>query len=160
LTRLAPKALGLALTLLLAVLAASAALGQEGKVAGRIVAITDGDTVKALIAGNQLIRIRLSWIDAPESSQAFGQRSKQYLSELIFGREVELHTHGLDRYGRTLVVVIEAVDANLEQLRSGFAWCYTRYLLQAPTDFRRATSRLRPKLERSDAGCGVIHRSC
>jgi hypothetical protein len=36
-------------------------------------------------------------VGAPESAQAFGQRSKQHLSELVFGREVELHTHGLDR---------------------------------------------------------------
>jgi endonuclease YncB( thermonuclease family) len=32
--------------------------------------------------------VRLSWIDAPEKSQAFGQRSKQHLSELVFGRDV------------------------------------------------------------------------
>jgi hypothetical protein len=54
-SRRAPTAPGLAL--LLAVLAVSSTLGQEGKVAGRIVAITDGDTCKALIAANQLLRI-------------------------------------------------------------------------------------------------------
>jgi endonuclease YncB( thermonuclease family) len=38
------------------------------------------------------------------------------LSELIFGRQVELHTHGLDRYGRTLAVIfIDGADANLAQ---------------------------------------------
>jgi endonuclease YncB( thermonuclease family) len=61
----------LALALLLTVLAASAALGQEAIVSARIVGITDRDTVKALVAGNQLLKIRLSWIDAPEKSQAF-----------------------------------------------------------------------------------------
>ena len=125
-----------ALTLTVLLLA-SAALGQEAIVRGRCVAVVDGDTIKALAAGNELLRVRLSWIDAPEKSQAFGQRSKQHLSELVFGREVELHTHGLDRYGRTLaVVMLDGVDINLEQVRSGMAWCYTRYLSEAPADIQ------------------------
>jgi endonuclease YncB( thermonuclease family) len=116
---------------------ASAALGQEAIVRGRCEAVVDGDTIKALAAGNELLRVRLSWIDAPEKSQAFGQRSKQHLSELVFGREVELHTHGLDRYGQTLaVVMLDGVDINLEQVKSGMAWCYTRYLSEAPADIQ------------------------
>ena len=107
---------------LLALLLASTTFGQEAIVSGVVVGITDGDTCKVLAADNQLLRVRLSWIDAPEKSQAFGQRSKQHLSELVFGREVELHTHGLDRYGRTLaVVMLDGVDINLEQVTSGMA---------------------------------------
>ena len=121
----------------MALLLASAALGQETLVSARIVGVTDGDTVKALAAGNQLLRIRLSWIDAPESSQAFGQRSKQHLSELIFGREVELDTHGLDRYGRTLAVIyVDGVDANLDQVSNGFAWVYEKYIVQSSPDIQ------------------------
>jgi endonuclease YncB( thermonuclease family) len=131
------QARGPALAALIALLLASTALGQEAIVSARIVGITDGDTVKALAADNQLLRVRLSWIDAPEKSQAFGQRSKQHLSELVFGREVELHTHGLDRYGRTLAVIfVNDTDANLEQVRSGMAWCYTRYLSEASSDIQ------------------------
>jgi hypothetical protein len=66
-TRRASKLLGLAL----AVLAASAALGQEGKVAGRILAITDGDTVKALIAGNQLLRMTFELVGEPHDGFMF-----------------------------------------------------------------------------------------
>jgi endonuclease YncB( thermonuclease family) len=136
---------GLALAAFLGLLLASLALGQEAVVSARVVGITDGDTVKALVAGNKLLRVRLSWIDAPEKSQAFGQRSKQHLSELVFGRDVELHTYGLDRYGRTLAVIfVDGIDANLEQVRSGMAWCYTRYLSQAPANieasYRQAES--------------------
>jgi endonuclease YncB( thermonuclease family) len=127
----------LALAALIALLLASAAFGQEAFVSARIVGITDGDTVKALTPGNQLLRVRLSWIDAPEKSQAFGQRSKQHLSDLVFGRQVELHTHGLDRYGRTLAVIfVNGIDANLNQVRSGLAWCYTRYLSEASSDIQ------------------------
>lgn len=136
---------------LLGLLLASAALGQEIIVAARIVGITDGDTVKALVADNQLLRIRLLNIDAPESSQAFGQRSKQHLSELIFGREVELHTRGLDRYGRTLAVIyVDGVDANLEQVSSGFAWVYEKYIAQsgAETEARYHAAQLSAQQER------------
>ena len=145
-----------ALATFLVLLLASTALGQEVIVSARIVGITDGDTVKALVAGNELLRVRLSWIDAPEKSQAFGQRSKQHLSELVFGREVELHTHGLDRYGRTLAVIfVDGIDANLEQVRSGMAWVYTRYLSRPPPISRRATGKLRPKPGSSNADSGV-----
>jgi len=54
------------------------------------------------------------------------------LSDLVFGREVDLHTHGLDRYGRTLAVIVtDRVDANLEQVRSGMAWVFERYISEA-----------------------------
>jgi endonuclease YncB( thermonuclease family) len=131
------QARGPALAAFFVLLLASTTLGQEAIVSARIVGITDGDIVKALLASNQLLRVRLSWIDAPEKSQAFGQRSKQHLSELMFDREVELHTHGQDRYGRTLAVIyVNGIDANLEQVRSGMAWCYTRYLSEAGADLQ------------------------
>jgi len=50
----------------------------------------DDDTLTVLDASNATHVIRLSGIDAPEKSQAFGQRSKQPLSELIFGKGVSL----------------------------------------------------------------------
>ena len=48
------------------------------------------DTVKVLTAAKQQIRIRLAFVDAPEKGQAFGQRAKQAMSELEFGKDVEL----------------------------------------------------------------------
>jgi endonuclease YncB( thermonuclease family) len=67
--------------------------------------------------------------------QAFAQRSKQHLSELVFGRAVELHSHGLDRYGRTLAtVLLDGADINLEQIKSGSAWVYEKYIGQSSAD--------------------------
>jgi endonuclease YncB( thermonuclease family) len=96
---------GSAVIAFIGLLLANAAPGQEMIVAGSVVSVVDGDTIKVLAAGNQLLRVRLSWIDAPELGQAFGQRSKQHLSEFVLGREVELHTRGLDRYSRVLATV-------------------------------------------------------
>ena len=57
----------------------------------------------------------------------------------MFCRQVELHTHGLDRYGRTLaIVMLDGNDINLEQVRSGFAWVFERYLPTAPVDVQQS----------------------
>ena len=58
-------------------------------------------------------RIRLRGIDCPEHGQAFGTRAKQALSALVFGRDVILQTHGQDKYGRTLAVVLLPDGKNL-----------------------------------------------
>jgi endonuclease YncB( thermonuclease family) len=82
-------------------LLANPLLGQEPNIHARCIGVTDGDTVKVLTADQRLLRIRLAWIDAPEKSQAFGQRAKQAMSELVFGKDVELRVYGLDKHGRT-----------------------------------------------------------
>ncbi len=75
------------------------ALEQE-PVRGRIIAVVDGDTVKVLTAAKQQIRVRIAFVDAPEKGQAFGQRAKAAMSELVFDKDVELLPHSIDRYGR------------------------------------------------------------
>lgn len=84
------------LSLLALLVFAAYALAQD-VIHGRCVGVTDGDTIRALTADRQLLRIRVAWIDAPEMGQAFGQRAKQAMSELVFGKEVELHPHTIDR---------------------------------------------------------------
>jgi micrococcal nuclease len=114
---------------LLAGLAVSAIVrGQGGgELTGKVVAVMDGDTV-GLLVDRQEFRIRLSQIDAPEKRQAFGQRSKQSLSELVYGRAVRAVTTGEDRYGRTLATLyVGDVDVNAEQVRLGMAWVYRQY---------------------------------
>lgn len=105
--------------------AAGSAVAETCKVVG----ITDGDTLAALCAGNQQVKIRLAEIDAPEKAQPFGERSKQSLSALCFNREAEINPLTTDRYGRTVARVhCEDTDANAEQLRRGMAWVYDKYV--------------------------------
>ena len=54
---------------------------------GRVVGISDGDTISALHDG-RAEKIRLNGIDCPEKRQAFGQRAKEFTSKLVFGRDV------------------------------------------------------------------------
>lgn len=52
---------------------------------GKVISVTDGDTVKILTEGKKQERIRLAGINAPERKQPYGQKSKQYLSEMVLG---------------------------------------------------------------------------
>lgn len=95
---------------------------------GRVVGVTDGDTVKMLCDGVET-KVRLDQIDAPERNQAFGKKSKNALSDLVFDRTVRVETSGTDRYGRTLGTLwIGETDANREMVRLGYAWAYRKYL--------------------------------
>lgn len=93
-----------------------------------VIGVSDGDTLTVL-HDQQQIKIRLAEIDAPEKAQPFGARSKQSLSNMCFGKAVEVSPRTLDRYGRTVARVrCDGVDANAEQVRSGMAWVYDRYV--------------------------------
>ncbi|MDH3557189.1 MAG: thermonuclease family protein [Deltaproteobacteria bacterium] len=74
------------------------------------------------------MRIRLYGIDCPEGGQAFGRKAKQFTSDMVFGKVVEVEPVDVDRYGRTvaLVTVFKRL-VNEELVNAGFAWVYTRY---------------------------------
>ena len=96
---------------------------------GRVVGVHDGDTITLLITGNRQIKVRLAQIDAPETTQAFGQRSQQSLSEMVFNKTITVEKETTDKYGRTVgTLFVEGVDANKEQVKLGMAWVYRKYL--------------------------------
>jgi endonuclease YncB( thermonuclease family) len=105
---------------------------------GRVVGVHDGDTITVLDDSRQQHKIRLAGIDAPESKQAYGSRSKQNLSGLVFNRQVTVEWEKHDRYGRTVgVILLDGRDVNLEQVRAGMAWWYRQYAKdQRPGDRR------------------------
>lgn len=116
------------LLLCIALLAGQAAAGEF---AGKVVRVQDGDTLSVLVDRKQ-VKVRLIDIDAPESKQPFGTRSRQSLAELCASKIARIVYHGKDRYGRTLGRVNYAgMDANAEQVRRGMAWVFVRY---APKD--------------------------
>ena len=116
---------------------------------GVVVGVSDGDTITVLDAGNQQHKIRLAGIDAPEKKQDFGQRSKEHLSQLVFGKQVEVEWKKLDRYKRVIGKVWVAppsckkpdcpkiVDACLAQISMGLAWWYEKYAKEQPEADRR-----------------------
>jgi micrococcal nuclease len=95
--------------------------------AGRVVKVSDGDTLTVLIKKRQ-VRVRLESIDAPESKQAFGKRSQQSLAQMCAAKTAIIVSTGKDRYGRTLGwVLCDGIEANTEQVRRGMVWVYVQY---------------------------------
>ena len=93
------------------------------------VTVTDGDTVRGKY-DNELIKIRLAEIDAPELKQAFGIESKNCLKKLIKQSDgkVFFKFKEKDRYKRHVGwLYSENIDINLEMIKRGCAWVYDRY---------------------------------
>lgn len=101
--------------------------------AGKVVGVSDGDTITVLDESRQQRKVRLLGIDAPEKRQAFGARAKQALSKLAMAKTVHVTWSERDRYGRILGDVRQdqaAVDeptVNEQMVRDGWAWHFVRY---------------------------------
>ena len=95
---------------------------------GRIVGVSDGDTVTVLDDNKQQTKIRLEGIDAPENHQAFGAQSRKALGEKIFQKNVRVEWRGKDKYGRTLGhIFLDDAWINMEMVAEGWAWHYKKY---------------------------------
>lgn len=95
---------------------------------GKVVGISDGDTLTILDNSKTQYKIRLAQIDAPESSQDFGNASKQNLSKLCYNKEAKAKVETIDKYQRSVAIVYcEGIEVNLEQVKSGLAWVYRQY---------------------------------
>lgn len=93
---------------------------------GRVVSITDGDTLK-ILTGTQQVKIRLAEIDTPEREQPWGTRAKQALSDKVFGKDVRVKVVDTDRHGRTVGKIwLDSRDINREMVREGHAWVYRK----------------------------------
>lgn len=95
---------------------------------GKVIAVSDGDTITLLDDKKIQYKIRLAGIDAPEKNQPFGDASKKNLSNLVFQKNVEIEWSKKDRYGRIVgKVLIDNVDICLVQVQQGMAWHYKKY---------------------------------
>ena len=95
--------------------------------AHKVIGIADGDTL-TLLVNNKPLKIRLANIDAPEKKQPFGQKSKESLSEMCWGKDAQYEPQSIDRYKRTVALVTCGnVGVNREQVRRGMAWVYDKY---------------------------------
>ena len=93
----------------------------------KVIKISDGDTITVL-SGKEQTKIRLYGIDAPEKKQDYGQKSKQFLANLIAGEVVEVDERGKDRYKRTLGIIhYKGQDINAQMVLNGYAWAYEKY---------------------------------
>jgi len=102
---------------------------------GKVVKITDAD-LYVLDANYKEHKIRLAGIDAPERKQAYGLASRKHLASIVAGKQVTIEYQKRDRYGRIVgKVLLDGIDACLEQVKAEFAWHYKKYQHeQSPED--------------------------
>jgi len=108
------------------------------ELAGKVVHVSDGDSI-IVLADNTQHKVRLGAIDAPERFQAFGNKSKKSLTELIAGKHVTVSYNKRDKYGRIVgKVYLQDMDVGLEQVKRGMAWFYRFYQEELEPEDRAA----------------------
>ena len=113
----------------LGVLVASIPLTAFADFVGRVVGVSDGDTITVLTQNNQSYKVRLANIDAPEMGQPFGKEAKMVLSDFIYNKPVYVKEHAKDRYDLIIGTVLKGNDnVNRLMVRYGYAWAYRQYL--------------------------------
>ena len=94
----------------------------------KIKKIVDGDTVHVFYQ-DEVYKIRLTEIDAPERDQPYGSNSTEYLKNLLKEGMVDVDISGTDRYGRKLGRLYwQGKDINRELVSAGYAWVYDQYV--------------------------------
>ena len=90
--------------------------------------VVDGDTVHVFFR-DQVYKIRLTEIDAPERDQPFGNDSTIFLKRLLQDGWVDVDISGTDKYGRKLGRLYwKGKDINRELVSAGYAWVYDQYV--------------------------------
>lgn len=152
--------------LLLVWLGMGASAGHTGSIQGRVVRVTDGDTLDVAVAHGRRLRVRLGAIDAPELDQAYGRQAGAHLRRLALRRTISVHDVRRDRHGRFVGQVwrapveacpspqadcASALDLGLAQVQAGMAWHYTQYAHEQPKParLRYAEAERRARMGRS-----------
>ena len=97
--------------------------------------IVDGDTIK--LTNGQTIR--LLGINTPENSMPFNKEATQFVTKLIANKSVQIETHGIGKYGRTLAYIfINDKNINKEILSQGLGTLYYYELDNHYTELKQA----------------------
>ncbi|NTU72725.1 thermonuclease family protein [Candidatus Roizmanbacteria bacterium] len=117
---------------LLALLFSSPASSSDNNFTGQCIDVADGDTITVLTQTNEKIKIRLGGIDCPESFQVHGEKSKQFLSSLVFDKRVRIVPETIDQYGRTVaMVLVNGANINEQIVAQGHGWVFKKYCTAA-----------------------------
>ena len=125
----------LALFLFLPFLLLSTVQADEHQFIGKVMKVTDGDTVVISSEREVFVKCRLYGIDAPETAkrgvpgQPYGEEATKELKHIILAKNVQVDTTTRDRYNRDICfVTLDGLDVNLEMVRRGYAWAFLKYL--------------------------------
>jgi len=98
----------------------------------KVTEIYDGHTIRVKGYGVEL-KVRLAGIDAPEIAknkigfrQRFSLEARDYLSDLILNKGIEIKSHGYLNIDMMLgTVFLDDININLEMVRAGMAEVYS-----------------------------------
>lgn len=96
---------------------------------GKVIKISDGDTITVLLEGNIQKKLRLAEVDCPESGQPFGKNAKDFTSQEVFGKDISFVETDIDRYGRMIAKVYYDNNKYLseELIKAGLGWWYYQF---------------------------------
>jgi len=93
----------------------------------KCVGVSDGDTIW-LMTQKGKIRVKIDGIDCPELGQDFGRSAKQFTSDLVLGKVIEVNIKGIDESKTPIAyVLVNKSDVGLELLGAGLAWNIKRF---------------------------------
>lgn len=105
----------------------------------KVIKVADGDTLTVQDKDGRKHKIRMHGIDAPESKQAHGLASAEWMSARVLGTDVTIEVNDTDRYQREVAKVWAtpsdcreqfckySLDINLEAVKAGQVWWYKDY---------------------------------
>lgn len=104
------------------------ALAFASSFSGKVVGISDGDTISVMRDG-KAVKVRLAGIDCPERKQPFGTKAKQFTSDMAFAKIVTVEVKDVDRFQRIVgeVILPDGRSLNRELVKVGLAWWYRKY---------------------------------
>src|SRR5690606_33904171 len=94
-------------------------------------AVSDGDTLTCdrVNIRRSETKLRFAFVDAPESSQAYGKESQRLVKSMVNNKMVRVKITDIDRYGRCVGVVYRyRKNINEEIVKRGAAWVYEEYI--------------------------------
>ena len=91
----------------------------------RVVSVWGGDSVNVIDTNGKKHKLRLAYIDAPETNQAHGMASRDALRSVLNGQKVEVIVFELDQYRREVAkIMLDGQDVNQWLLEQGHVWHY------------------------------------
>lgn len=90
---------------------------------GKAIKVFSGQSFTFLYRNDIHIPVILYGISCPYIGQPYAEEAKQYLTKLIFEKEVDLAWVDEDIYGRKIgIITVNNININEEMIRAGFAW--------------------------------------
>jgi endonuclease YncB( thermonuclease family) len=120
---------------------------------GKVTLVYDGDTVSVETKDRKIYSIWLKGVDAPESKQDYGKKSRKKLAEMIEGKDVKVVIYKKGLYDRYIgIVYLDGQDVGLKQIEDGMAWHYKQYEYEQTMEERKKYAQAQQKAQSEKIG--------